>query len=230
MTPEWLEREVSLIGEEAVEKLALSSVFVAGAGGVGGFVIEGFARAGVGRIIVADHDTVALSNINRQIIATAETVGRNKAEIAAERIRAINPDCEAVSLPVFLDAGNTGGILDEYSPDVAVDAIDSVTSKADLICAAKERGIYVLSCMGTGNKLDPSRFRIADIYKTDVCPLARAMRTILRKRGIDSVDVLYSDEPPVRTGSRTPASISFVPSCAGLMIAGHCIKKLCGIL
>ncbi|MBQ7499613.1 MAG: tRNA threonylcarbamoyladenosine dehydratase [Clostridia bacterium] len=229
MIPEWLEREVSLIGEEAVSKLAASSVFVAGAGGVGGFVIEGLARAGVGRIIVADHDTVAPSNINRQIIATSETVGRYKAELAAERIRSINPACEAISLPVFLTAENIGGIFDEYKPDIIADAIDCVTSKADMICAAKERGIYIVSCMGTGNKLDPTRFRIADIYKTEVCPLARAMRTILRKRGIDSVDVLYSSEPPVNTGRRTPASISFVPSCAGLMIAGHCIKKLSGV-
>ena len=229
MKPEYLEREISLIGEEAVSKLAGSSVFVAGAGGVGGYVIEAFARAGVGRIIVADHDTVAPSNINRQILATADTVGRNKAVLAAERIRSINPDCEAVALPVFIDSGNIGALLDEYKPDAVVDAIDSVTSKADMICAAKERGIYVISCMGTGNKLDPSGFRIADIYKTSVCPLARAVRTILRKRGIDSLEVLYSEEPLLNPGTRTPASISFVPSCAGLMIAGHCIKKLAGI-
>ncbi len=224
---EWQSREAALIGEENIEKLARASVLVFGAGGVGSYVIESLARAGIGRITVVDGDRVAESNINRQLIADTTTVGREKSEVAAERVKRINPDCTAVSVPLFADASNTAEIIASAAPDFIADAIDCVTTKL-LIAAPAEHGIPLISSMGTGNKLDPSLLEISDISKTAVYPLARVMRRELRQRGITRLPVLFSTEQPVRTGMRTPASISFVPSVGGLMIGGYIVRKIIG--
>lgn len=228
MSAPWLAREAALIGEEAVERLTGSSVLLFGVGGVGGTVAEGLIRAGIGRLTVVDHDTVAESNLNRQIIADTASVGRLKVEAAAERARAINPDIEVIPLAEFAAPDNVEAIFDRAKPDFVADAIDCVTAKLAIIALAKKRGIPVISSMGTGNRLDPGHFMITDISKTMGCPLARVMRKELRDRGISGVDVLWSDEEPVKTGTRSPASISFVPSCAGYMIAGHIIRRLIG--
>lgn len=225
----WLERERTLIGSDAVERLKSSRVLVFGCGGVGGFAIEALVRAGIGYLSVVDHDTVAESNLNRQIIAARDTVGRPKVDVIAERARSINPDIEIAAVPEFADADNLCRIIDDSAPDFIIDAIDSVTSKLVIAELAAKKSIPLISSMGTGNKLDPSKFRICDISKTHTCPLARVMRRELGKRGISHLTVLFSEEQPVRTGMREPASISYVPSCAGLMIAGHCIRTLAGI-
>ena len=210
------ERTELLIGTEGVKKLERSGVLVFGVGGVGGFVIEALARAGLGRIAIVDGDTVSESNINRQIIATDATVGKMKAEVMKERILSINPECKAEAYGFFR--------FEEY--DYVVDAVDMVAAKIDIIDRSRTAGVPVISSMGTGNKLDPSRFEIAPIEKTSVCPLARVVRRELRRRGIEGVDVLYSKEEPVKTGSSVPGSISFVPSTAGLLIAGHVVNRI----
>lgn len=225
----WLERERSLIGADAVDKLKNSRVLVFGCGGVGGFAIEALVRAGVGYLCVVDHDTVADSNLNRQIIATRDTVGRLKVEAVRSRAEAINPDIEVAAVAEFADASNVQRIIADAAPHFIIDAIDSVTSKLLIAECAVKNSIPMLASMGTGNKLDPSRFHITDISKTHTCPLARVMRRELGKRGISHLCVLFSDEQPVKTGMREPASISFVPSVAGLMIAGHCIRSLTGV-
>lgn len=222
----WLEREYSLIGEEAVDKLTKASVIVFGCGGVGGYTIEALARAGIGKLIVVDNDSVNESNINRQIIATRKTIGQLKTEAVADRIADINPDCKVEKFSVFADESNIKEIIDSANPDFIVDAIDSVTSKLLIAEYAAEKNIPIIASMGTGNKLDPERLKIADISKTHTCPLARVMRRELGVRGIKHLTVLFSDEPPVKVGSRTPASISFVPSAAGLIIAGHVIRSI----
>lgn len=225
---EWQSREAALIGEENIKKLTRSSVLVFGAGGVGSYVIEALARAGVGKITVVDGDTVAESNINRQLVADTTTVGKDKSAVAAERIIKINPECSAVSLPLFADASNTADIIASAEPDFIADAIDCVATKLLIAEYAVRHGIPLISSMGTGNKLDPSLLTISDISKTSVCPLARVMRRELRQRGIDHLPVLFSTEQPVKTGMRTPASISFVPSVGGLMIGGYIVRKLIG--
>lgn len=222
----WLEREYSLIGEEAVDKLTKASVMVFGCGGVGGYTIEALARAGIGKLVVIDNDTVNETNINRQIIATKKTIGQLKTEAVCDRIADINPECEVECISVFADESNIKEIIDNASPDFIVDAIDSVTSKLLIAQYADEKNIPIIASMGTGNKLDPERLKIADISKTHTCPLARVMRRELGIRGIKHLTVLFSDEPPVKVGSRTPASISFVPSAAGLIIAGHVIRNI----
>ncbi len=222
----WLEREYSLIGEEAVDKLAKASVIVFGCGGVGGYTIEALARAGVGRLTVVDNDAVNETNINRQIIATRKNIGQLKTEAVRDRIADINPECEVVCVSVFADESNIKEIIDNAKPDLIVDAIDSVTSKLLIAQYANEKNIPIIASMGTGNKLDPERLKIADISKTHTCPLARVMRRELGIRGIKHLTVLFSDEPPVKVGSRTPASISFVPSAAGLIIAGYVIRNI----
>jgi len=220
-----------------MERLAQSRVLVFGAGGVGGYIVEALARGGVGAIGVVDGDVFAPSNLNRQIIATQGTLGQPKAEIAARRIKEINPDCEAVAYNLFVTAENAGEVLDLFRPDYVADAIDTVTCKLAIITAAKERGIPVITCMGTGNKLDPSRFRITDISKTSICPLAKVMRKKLRERGITGVMALWSDEEPLKpqglehenkNGRHVPGSISYVPPVAGLMIAGYILRQLGG--
>lgn len=226
---EWQVREAALIGEERVERLKDCSVLIFGVGGVGGYVTEACCRAGIGRITVVDHDTVAPSNLNRQLIADTETIGRKKAELAVERIRRINPDCRAEARDVFADETNISSLIAEAEPDYIIDAIDTVTAKLEIIRQAKQYAIPVISSMGTGNKLRPERFHITDISKTSVCPLARVMRKKLRDMHISGVTVLYSDEEPVRTGSRTPASVSYVPAVGGLLIAGYVIRSLIGM-
>jgi len=220
-----------------MERLAQTRVLVFGAGGVGGYIVEALARGGVGAIGVVDGDVFAPSNLNRQIIATQGTLGQPKAEIAARRIKEINPDCEAVAYNLFVTAENAGEVLDLFRPDYVADAIDTVTCKLAIITAAKERGIPVITCMGTGNKLDPSRFRITDISKTSICPLAKVMRKKLRERGITGVMALWSDEEPLKpqglehenkNGRHVPGSISYVPPVAGLMIAGYILRQLGG--
>lgn len=214
------------MGEDACERLARSSVLVAGIGGVGGHAAEALCRMGVGRLILVDNDTVSESNINRQIIATYETLGRQKTEVMRERLLSINPDCETVSLPLFITKDNAAEMIREYAPDAVLDAVDNVSAKIAMICAANEQKRYIFSCMGAGNKLDGSAFRIADIYETSVCGLARAVRRELKKRGIGSLDVIFSEETPVKPELRTPASIAYMPAIAGLMAAEQVAKKL----
>ena len=226
MDKSWLERQITLIGEEQTDKLINSSVMIFGIGGVGGFTAEAIARCGVGKIILVDFDTVSLSNINRQLIADTTTVGQKKTSVMAERIRKINPDCTVIEEDVFVNADNAKDIISQQNVDYVIDAIDNVTAKIAIIEYCKNNGIPVISSMGTGNKLDPFKFKISDIQKTSVCPLARVMRYELKKRNIKKVDVLYSEEEPFKSGERVPASISFVPSVAGLLIARHVILGL----
>lgn len=222
-------RTEMLIGRDSVKKLKYSRVAVFGAGGVGGYVIEALARAGVGAIDVIDGDKISISNINRQILATNTTVGENKVDVAKRRIEDINPKCKVKTYNLFF-MPDTSKEIDFYGFDYVVDAIDTVTGKKEIILSAKRAGVPLISSMGAGNKLDATAFRVADIYETSVCPLARVMRDICRKCGIDSLKVVYSKEPPQKNsrqdGSRLPASISFVPSVAGLIIASEVIKDL----
>ena len=216
-----------LIGTDALEKLKSATVAVFGVGGVGGYAVEALARAGVGRLVLVDSDVVSLSNINRQIIATYRTVGMYKTEAMRERLLEINPDIEIELHTVFFDETRVLD-FDFSSYDYVVDAIDSISAKIELIVAAKSAGTPIISAMGAGNKLDPTRFEISDISKTEVCPLARAVRTRLRKRGINNLKVVYSKELPhvANDGERVPASISFVPSAMGLVIASAVVKDI----
>lgn len=222
----WLERERTLIGDKAVEKLKNSSLLIFGVGGVGGYCVEALARAGVGTLTLVDHDTVNITNLNRQIIATHSTLGMLKTEAAKNRIHEINPECNVIEVPEFAEKKNISEIIDRAKPDFIIDAIDCVTSKLLIAEYANEHNIPLIASMGTGNKLDPEKLKIADISKTHTCPLARVMRRELGVRGIKHLTVLFSEEQPVKVGMRTPASISFVPSSAGLMIAGYCIRKI----
>ncbi len=232
MTEQFTRTEMRL-GKEAMEKLAASRVAVFGIGGVGGYVCEALARSGVGAFDLIDNDKVCLSNLNRQIIALRSTLGRYKAEVMGERILEINPEAVVRVYPLFFLPENAGEIpFCEY--DYIVDAIDTVTAKLELAVRAKEYGIPVISSMGTGNKLDPSRFKVADIYETKVCPLAKVMRKELRARGIEKLKVVYSEEEPMtpkvqlKEGKRRaiPGSVAFVPGAAGLVIAGEVVKDL----
>ncbi len=229
-------RTEALLGSEALEKLRNARVAVFGIGGVGSYTVEALARAGVGALDLVDSDTVAESNINRQLIALRSTVGRDKIAVAAERIADINPDCKIRTYKTFYLPENASAFdLSVY--DYIVDAIDTVSGKISLVCRASEVGTPIISSMGTGNKLDPTMFEVADIYKTSVCPLARVMRTELKKRGVKKLKVVYSKETPVTAKTEiedanrrsVPASISFVPSVAGLIIAGEVIKDIAGI-
>ena len=231
-------RTERLLGSEAMEKLKHSRVAVFGIGGVGGYVCEALARSGVGALDLIDSDRVSESNINRQIIATEETVGRYKTEVMAERIRSIHPEAEVRTYDCFFLPENAEEFpFADY--DYVVDAVDTVTAKIALILKAQEHGIPVISSMGTGNKLDPSRFRVADIYETKVCPLAKVMRRELRRRGVEHLKVVYSEEEPRRPlaeqsvpGGRkkdVPGSVAFVPPVAGLIIAGAVVRDLAGI-
>ena len=219
-------RTEMLLGESGVERLRRAHVAVFGIGGVGGYAVEALSRAGVGALTLIDADRVSISNINRQIIATHKTVGMYKTEAARERISEINPDCTVTCHNLFYSAENEGGIdLAEF--DYIVDAIDSVRAKLHLIERATRLGVPVISSMGAGNKLDPTRFRVTDISKTHTCPLAKVIRTELRHRGITSLKVVFSDEEPTaKSGERTPGSVSFVPSVVGLIIGGEVVKEL----
>ena len=230
-------RTQMLLGPEAMEKLRQSRVAVFGIGGVGGYVVEALARAGIGALDLVDHDRIALSNLNRQIIATRETLGQYKVDVAEARIHSINPDCKVTIHRIFfLPETREQFMFSDY--DYVVDAIDTVAGKLALVETAKAAGTPVICAMGAGNKLDPSAFRVADIYETSVCPLARVMRSECRKRGIDRLKVVYSTEPPLQpleqseasSSARrsTPGSVSFVPSVAGLILAGEVIRDLIG--
>ncbi len=223
-------RTEMLIGTEKLELLKQKKVAVFGIGGVGSYCAEALARAGVGSLLLVDNDTISPSNINRQIIALSSTVGRRKTEVMKERILDINPKCNIETSNLFYTK-STDIELDGFN--YIVDAIDAVSSKLVLIETAKRLSIPIISSMGTGNKLDPSRFKICDIYKTSVCPLARVMRYELRKRNISSLKVVFSDELPhtplqleILQGKRVPASISFVPPAAGLLLASEVIRDL----
>lgn len=225
-------RTTMLIGEAAVEKLKRVRVAVFGVGGVGGYAIEALARAGVGAIDLIDNDRVSESNINRQIIALHSTVGRLKTDVMKERLLDINPQMDVRTHNVFFLPENAEE-FDFSQYDYVVDAIDTVSGKIALIERAKKANVPVISCMGTGNKTNPSAFLVADIEKTSVCPLARVMRRELKKRGISGVKVVYSTEEPhepsgakSETGKPVPASISFVPPVAGLLLASAVIKDL----
>lgn len=228
-------RTEMLIGSDALEKLRGSCVAVFGVGGVGGYAVEALARGGVGTIHIIDNDDVALTNINRQIIATHDTIGMRKVDAAKARILSINPDCKVITHDVFYTP-ETSGEFDFSQFDYVIDAIDTVTGKIGLVMKAKEAGTPIISSMGTGNKLDPTAFEVADIYKTSVCPLAKVMRYELKKRGVKKLKVVYSKELPAAPAAdseestefrrRIPASISFVPPVAGLILAGEVIKDI----
>ena len=222
-----------IYGKEAMERIASAHVAVFGIGGVGGYVVEALARSGVGALDLIDSDKVATSNLNRQIIATRSTIGRFKVDVAAERIADINPDCKVKTFKTFY-LPETADLFDFSEYDYVVDAIDTVTGKLTLIENAKAAGVPIISSMGAGNKVNPVAFEVADIYKTSVCPLAKVMRHECKKRGIKSLKVVYSKEEPrtplelIQEGSRRsiPGSTAFVPSVAGLIIAGEIINDL----
>ncbi len=218
-------RTERLIGKESLDKLKNANIIIFGLGGVGSYIAEALARCGIGKMTVVDKDTVDITNINRQLYALHSTVGKNKAEIAQSRITDINPECEVTPIvKMYLPENSDEFNLSQY--DYIVDAVDNVTAKIDLAVKSQELGVPMLASMGTGNKLDPTAFKITDIYKTDTCPLCRVMRKELKTRGVKKLKVLYSTEIPHNDGERTPASISFVPSAAGLIIAGEVIKDL----
>ena len=227
-------RTALLIGDEGMKRIFAARVAVFGIGGVGGHAAEAIARAGIGKIDLIDADVVSVSNLNRQAVAFTSTVGRPKAEVMRDRILDINPDCQVNAINSFYSADNANEFdLSKY--DYVVDAIDTVTSKLLLIERANGCGIRIISSMGAGNKLDPTAFEVADIYKTSVCPLARVMRTELRKRGINHLKVVYSKEEPIRAVAdaenskitrHAPGSIAFVPSVAGLIIASEVVRDL----
>ncbi len=245
-------RTEMLLGSAAMEKLARSRVAVFGIGGVGGYVCEALARSGVGALDLIDKDKVAVSNINRQIIATQETVGREKTDVMRERILSINPQAQVRVYPCFFLPENADNFpFHEY--DYVVDAVDTVTAKIELVMRAKEAGVPIISSMGAGNKLDAAAFRVADIYDTRVCPLARVMRRELKKRNVEHLKVVYSEEEPIAPAQKgaadahekaadgtceeseasaatlrksIPGSIAFVPSVAGLILAGEVVKDL----
>jgi len=219
-------RTEMLLGEEAINKLKSANVAVFGVGGVGGYAVEALARAGVGSITLVDSDKVSVSNLNRQIIATVSNIGLYKTDAMRERIKDINPECLVTTHNVFYSEENANSFtLQNY--DYVIDCIDSVRSKLHLIEKATVIGIKIISSMGAGNKLDPTGFKVADISKTTTDPLAKVIRTELRKRGINHLKVVFSDETPItRGGERLPGSVSFVPSVVGLIIAGEVIKDL----
>lgn len=232
MEEQFLRTEL-LIGEVGVKKLNNAKVAIFGIGGVGSYVVEALARAGVGNFILIDNDDVCVTNINRQIIATHKTIGRAKVEVAKDRILEINPNANVIIYKEFFMPESKELFDDEVS--YIVDAIDTVTAKIELVMRASKLNIPIISSMGTGNKLDPTRFEVTDIYKTSVCPLAKVMRKELKARGIKKLKVVYSKEEPIKLenemgslGKRVPASISFVPSVAGLIIAGEVIKDIVG--
>lgn len=219
-----------LIGEDALHKLKNSHVAVFGIGGVGSYTVEALVRGGVGHLSIYDGDVVSETNINRQLVATTKTIGMDKTEVARLHALEVNPDIVINAEKVFFNIENAENI-DFSEFDYIVDAIDTVSSKILLIEKSKSAGVPIISCMGTGNKLDPTRFRITDISKTSVCPLAKVMRYELRKRGITKVKVLYSEEEPIKhslaeNGRPVPGSVSFVPPVAGLIIAGEVIKDI----
>lgn len=234
------QRTELLLGKDAMERLKMARVAVFGVGGVGGYVAEALARSGVGAMDLIDHDTVSLTNINRQIIALHSTIGRYKTDVMRERILDINPDCsvqvhKCFYLPETEYPPGADKEFDFREYDYVADCVDTVTAKLGIAERAASCGVPVISCMGAGNKLDPARFEVADIYQTSVCPLAKVMRRELKKRGIKELKVVYSKEDPVRpvsgeesAGRAVPGSTAFVPSVAGLVLASEIIRNLAG--
>ena len=222
--PHWLDRQCTLIGADACAMLATKVVMVVGLGGVGGHAVEALARTGIGRLILVDMDTVSESNRNRQLLATTETVGMQKALAAEARVRMLSPNTEVIPLIQAVTPENAHELIGRYQPDAIIDAIDDVRAKVALAEAAREIGCYLIAAMGTGNKLHPERLQISDISKTAYCPLAKAVRTALRRVGINHLPVVWSDEPPAHIGSPVPASISFVPGAAGMLLASAVIN------
>lgn len=224
-----------LVGKEGIDKIQKAKVAIFGIGGVGSFVTEGLVRAGVKKFVLIDNDKVCLTNINRQIIATRKTIGQYKVDVMKERILEINPDAEVETYKEFFMPGSNLNII-KKDLDYVVDCIDTVTAKIEIVVQCKNLDIPIISAMGTGNKLDPSKLEITDIYKTNICPLAKVMRKELRKRNIDSLKVIYSKEEPIKPYNipgcegehkkQTPGSVSFVPSVAGLTIAGEIIRNI----
>lgn len=227
-------RTALLVGESAIEKLENSKVAVFGIGGVGSYTVEALARSGVGHIVMIDNDSVAITNLNRQLPATTQTIGQAKVQAMKDRILTINPACQVtVFEKLYLPKTASELLANDY--DYIVDAVDMVTAKLDLIVQADKMGIPIISAMGAGNKMDPTKFEVADVYETTVCPLAKIMRKELRRRNIEALKVVYSKEVPIKPlGSeentdprkQTPGSVAFVPSVAGLIIAGEVIKDL----
>ncbi len=225
---EELSRTASLIGEDALNRLLNAKIAVFGLGGVGGYAAEALVRSGTGSLDLIDGDTVSLSNINRQIIALHSTVGMHKTDVCEKRFLDINPDVKLRKFPIMLSE-ETVGQFDFSEYDYVVDAIDDVKAKVLLAVKCNEVNTPIISSMGAGNKLHPELFRVADIYKTSVCPLARVMRNELKKQGVKKLKAVFSTEEPFVKGMRTPSSIAFVPSAAGLVIAGEVIREICGI-
>lgn len=224
---EQLSRTQLLIGEAGIEKLRCSHVAVFGVGGVGGYVVEALARSGVGAFDLIDNDQVCLSNLNRQIIATRDTLGRDKVDVMRERILSINPDA-VVNVHKCFYLPENAEQFDFTRYTYVVDAVDTVTAKIDIILRAQQAETMVISAMGAGNKLEPTKLVVTDIYKTTMCPLAKVMRRELKKRGVKKLKVVYSTEQPVKRGADVPGSIAFVPSVSGLIIAGEVVKDIIG--
>lgn len=222
----WQERTIMLLGKEAIRTLSSSHVLLFGLGGVGGHTFDSLVRGGIGTLTVVDADDFCPSNLNRQLLATRATIGEPKVDVAVRRAQEINPDAVVIPHRVFVDDAFLDTLpWDTY--DYVIDAIDTMSAKVSIAKHAKAYGVPIVSCMSTGNKLDATQFQFADLYTTRECPVARVMRSLCRKAGIDGLTVLYSREPAVKTGTRTPASCSYVPSVAGLLLAGYVINHLC---
>ncbi len=225
-------RSEKLLGDEGMRKLSRSCVAIFGLGGVGGYALEALVRSGVGSFVLVDFDRVSESNINRQILATVDTVGMLKTDASEQRAKKINPNVVIHKISEFVDRENISHILESFDVDYIIDAIDTVTSKIELVRVAKQLNIPIVSSMGTGNKLCPELLSVTDIKKTHTCPLARVMRKKLAEEGIAHLDVLFSPEKPVQVsmeeenGRHPPASVSFVPSVGGLILGGYVVKKL----
>ena len=236
----WLDRTEKLIGNENLQKIKNANIVVFGLGGVGSYVVEGLVRSGIENIAIIDKDVVDITNINRQIIANTNTLGQPKVKVETDRILSINPNSNIIGIQEFISKDNITEVMNKinhefkktnkHSKELAIsyviDAIDTISSKLEIIKYCNTNDIPLISCMGTGNKLDANKFEITDITKTSVCPLAKVIRKELKKLQIPHLKVLYSKEEPVKTNTSTPASISFVPSVAGLLIAGEVIRNI----
>lgn len=222
---DWLNRTEMLIGKENINKLKNSTIIIFGIGGVGSYVIEALARTGIGNLIIIDKDIVDVTNINRQLIANTSTIGLNKIDVAKKHLLNINPNLNIITHKVFVNKDNIDQLISSNASYV-IDCIDTISSKLDIIEYCYNNNIKIISCMGTGNKLNPLKFEIDDINKTSVCPLAKIIRKELKNRNIPHLKVLYSKETPIKTNLHTPASISFVPSVAGLILASEVINEI----
>lgn len=221
-------RQLPLLGENSPTLLASKTLLICGLGGVGGYVLEALTRAGCANFILVDADVFDETNLNRQLLCTADCIGRAKADVAKERVLAINPSATVITEKLFLTEENIPELLDKYKPDYIADAIDNISAKLCLAVEAQKRGCGIISCMGTGNKLMSNAFECVDISKTSVCPLAKVMRRLLKERGVKKLKVIYSKEIPLTSG-RTVCSVSFVPPTAGFLMAENIIKDLLGI-